>query len=118
MPAQPVTDATWNDDVLRADLPVLVDITAAWCASGDTTARAVDRLADGVRGRLTVLRLDLDTNPLTVRRYAITSVPTILVIERGRVARRLVGACNLRRLREDLADYLDDLPRPPAGNTP
>jgi thioredoxin 1 len=110
MPAEPVTDATWTEDALGTDLPVLVAISATWCASAAATSQVVDRLADITSGRLPVLSLDFDANPLTVRRYAITSIPTFLVIEQGRVARRLIGARSLARLREDLADYLGSLP--------
>jgi thioredoxin 1 len=115
MPALPVTDATWTRCGLRTGLPVLVAITATWCASTDVTLRDIDRLADEAGGRLVVLRLDFDANPLTVRRFAITSVPTILVLEQDRVARRLIGARSLARLREELAEYLDDVPGAQAG---
>jgi thioredoxin 1 len=114
MPAFPVTDATWNRDVLGATVPVIVEITASWCTPGDITRRAVDHLASDAGDHVRIVRLDLDANPLTVRRYAITSIPTILVIEGGRVTRRLLGARNLDRLCEDIGDYLAGPPRPPA----
>ena len=106
MGAIPVADATWNDEVVRSPLPVLVEMTAGWCEPGAATSRIVDALADDAAGRLKVVRLDLDTNPATIRRYAITSIPTLLVLEHGAVTRRLVGARGRVPLLKDIADYL------------
>lgn len=86
-----VTDATFAAEVERSPLPVLVDAWAAWCGPCRMIAPAIDELAAELSGRARVAKLDVDANPATASRFAIRSIPTLLVIAGGREVDRIVG---------------------------
>jgi thioredoxin len=86
-----VTDATFAADVERSPLPVLVDAWAAWCGPCRMLAPTIDELATELAGRVRVVKLDVDANPVTASRFAIRSIPTLLVVAGGREVDRIVG---------------------------
>lgn len=87
-----VTDASFQREVLESDLPVLVDLWAAWCGPCRMIAPAVERIAQDYAGRLKVAKLDVDANPGTSMRYRVQGIPTLLIFRDGRVVDRIVGA--------------------------
>lgn len=93
-PARPltVTDASFRQEVLASDVPVLVDLWAEWCGPCHMIAPIVERIAQDYAGRLKVVKLNVDENPLTPRQYQVQGIPTLLIVSRGRVVDRLVGA--------------------------
>jgi thioredoxin 1 len=93
-PAKPiiVTDATFQRDVLESDLPVLVDLWAAWCAPCRMIAPVVEKMAKDYAGRMKVTKLNVDENPAVSMRYQVQSIPTLLVFRGGRIVERIVGA--------------------------
>jgi thioredoxin 1 len=93
-PAKPiiVTDATFQRDVLESDLPVLVDLWAAWCAPCRMIAPVVEKMAKDYAGRMKVAKLNVDENPAVSMRYQVQSIPTLLVFRGGRIVERIVGA--------------------------
>ncbi|MBI3759994.1 MAG: thioredoxin [Deltaproteobacteria bacterium] len=86
-----VTDHNFTDQVERAPLPVLVDCWAAWCGPCRMIAPAIEELARELAGRARVTKLNIDENPLTARRFAVSSIPTLLIFKDGREVERLVG---------------------------
>ncbi len=92
-PAGPVTvtDANFEDIVLRADKPVLLDSWAGWCQPCHMLAPTIDALARDYAGRVLVGKLDVDANPETAGRFGIRSIPTVLVFHHGALVDRLVG---------------------------
>lgn len=86
-----VTDSTFQQDVLEAPLPVLVDCWAAWCAPCRALAPVIDALAGSYAGRARIAKLDVDGNPRTAARYDVQGIPTLLFFHRGRLAGRLTG---------------------------
>jgi thioredoxin 2 len=88
---QPVTDATFAEDVERSPLPVLVDAWAPWCGPCHMIAPVIDQLAIELAGRVRVVKLNVDDNPRTAARFDLRSIPTLLVLKGGREVDRLVG---------------------------
>lgn len=86
-----VTDATFDPEVLKSDLPVLVDFWAAWCGPCRMVAPVVEAIAEEYAGRLKVSKLNVDENRNTAASYGIMSIPTLLVFKGGEVKDRLVG---------------------------
>jgi thioredoxin 1 len=101
-----VTDATFEQDVLRSPQPVLVDFWAPWCGPCRIVAPVVEKLAQEMAGRLRVAKVNVDENPFTAQRYGIQGIPTMLIVKNGQVADRWVGALPERALRGRVAAAL------------
>jgi thioredoxin len=86
-----VTDASFAADVERAPSPVLLDAWAPWCWPCQIIAAVIEEIAIEMAGRVRVGRLDVDENRSTAGRFGITSLPTLLVLDRGREVDRIVG---------------------------
>jgi thioredoxin 1 len=85
-------DATFEQEVLKSDTPVLVDFWATWCGPCKAIAPAVDEVAKEYKGKLKVAKLDIDHHQAVPQRYGIRSIPTLLVFKGGRVVDTIVGA--------------------------
>ena len=86
------TDATFEQEVLSSELPVLVDFTADWCPPCRMIAPVLDQIANDHAGRLKVVSLDVDANPVTARRYHVMGMPTLALFVGGEVVSQTVGA--------------------------
>jgi thioredoxin 1 len=87
-----VTDATFEADVLKSELPVLVDFWAEWCAPCRRLAPKVKELAEEFGAKLRVVKVDTDANPKTAARMQVRAMPTVLLLKGGNVVGQLVGA--------------------------
>jgi thioredoxin 1 len=101
-----VTDASFEQQVLRSELPVLVDFWAPWCGPCHMIAPALEKIAADFAGRLVVAKLNVDENPITAGRYSIQGIPTLLVIRGGVVLNRLVDALPEPHLRAEVERVL------------
>jgi thioredoxin 1 len=86
-----VSDATFEQEVLQSDQPVLVDFWAAWCGPCRALAPVVDELAVQYLGKLKVMKMDVDRNSATPMRYGIRGIPALLLFKGGKVAEQIVG---------------------------
>ena len=86
-----VTDSTFPGEVLRSDIPVLVDFWAEWCGPCRTLGPTVDALASDYQGRVKVVKLNVDDNPETANSLGVRSIPTLMVFEAGLLKEELVG---------------------------
>jgi len=76
-----VSDETFDQEVLKSELPVLVDFWAEWCGPCKMLAPIVDEIAKEYEGRLKVCKLDIDANPLTAPKYGIRGIPTLMLLK-------------------------------------
>jgi thioredoxin 1 len=90
--AKAVTDQDWEAEVLGADTPVLVDFWAEWCGPCRMVGPIVEEIAHEKAGALKVVKLNVDENPDVARKYAVMSIPTLMVFHKGEEQRRIVGA--------------------------
>ncbi|MFD7721720.1 thioredoxin [Streptomyces sp. NPDC059814] len=101
-----VTDETFDAEVLGAALPVLVEFTADWCGPCRQLAPVLGAVAGEEAGRLKVVQIDVDHNPEITSRYAVLSMPTLMVFRSGEPVKSMVGARPRRRLLQELEEVL------------
>lgn len=86
-----VTDANFDQEVLKSEQPVLIDFWATWCGPCRALAPVVDEIAKSYDGKVKVVKMDVDRNPATPQRYGVRGIPTLLVIKGGQVQEQIVG---------------------------
>jgi thioredoxin len=91
MAVQSVTDATFEAEVLRSELPVLVDLYADWCQPCKQLAPIVAQVSEDLAGKIKVVKVDVDKNPIVAQTFRAQSIPMLLVIAEGRVVQHHLG---------------------------
>jgi len=104
MGAQQVSDADFEQEVLRADVPVLVDFWAEWCGPCRALGPSVDALATEKGDLLKVVKVNIDENPNAPTKYGVRSIPTLLIFKGGEVVAQTVGSM----AKSDLVKWVDD----------
>ncbi len=87
-----VSDESFDSEVLKSDLPVLIDFWAPWCGPCKAIAPVVEELAKEYAGRLKVVKMNVDDNPQTPSRYGVRGIPNLIVFKGGQVQDQIIGA--------------------------
>jgi thioredoxin 1 len=93
-----INDLNFDDEVVKSDVPFLLDFSAVWCGPCKALAPIVERLADEYKGKVRVGKLDIDDSPGVASKFSIKSVPTVLVFKAGKESGRHVGVTNKETL--------------------
>ncbi len=101
-----VTDATFADEVLASDKPVLVDFWAEWCGPCRMVAPVLEEIALAHSDKVRIVKVNIDENPETMRAYSILSIPTLNVYKGGEVVKQIIGAKPKSALLKDLEAFL------------
>ena len=101
-----VTDASFKQEVLDSDVPVLVDFWAPWCGPCRMVAPVVEEIAEQYDGQIKVVKLNTDENPQVASQYGIRSIPTLMIFKGGQRVDMVVGAVPKTTLANTLEKYL------------
>jgi thioredoxin 1 len=101
-----VTDADFDEQVMKSESPVLVDFWADWCGPCKMIAPAVEELAEEFDGRMRFAKLDVDANQQVAMQFGIRSIPTLLLIKNGQVAEQVIGAVPKSLLKTKIEEVL------------
>jgi thioredoxin 1 len=94
------SDSTFDQDVLRSEVPVLVDFWAEWCGPCRMIAPSLEELASEYDGKITVAKMNIDENPQTPTRYGVRGIPTLMIFRNGQVAATKIGALPKTKIKE------------------
>ncbi|MEU5992249.1 thioredoxin [Spirillospora sp. NPDC047418] len=101
-----VTDATFADEVLKSDTPVLVDFWADWCGPCRMIAPILEQIAQEKDGKLKIAKMDYDANPKTPNEFGVMGLPTLVLFKGGEAVQQIVGAKPKRALLKDIEPHL------------
>jgi len=102
-----ITDANFEQEVEKSDLPVLLDFWAVWCGPCKAIAPFVEKIAEEFEGKAKVGKLDVDNNPGVATKFGIRSIPTILIFKEGKVVDQIVGAVSKEIISSKLSSFLN-----------
>jgi thioredoxin 1 len=106
MAVKEVTDATFEEIVLKSDIPVMVDLWAVWCGPCRMIHPIIEEMSEEYAGKALMTKLDVDTNRQTAMKYGIRNIPTVLFIKNGEVVDKQVGAVPKKKFVEKLEAIL------------
>jgi thioredoxin 1 len=102
-----ITDSNFETEVLKSNIPVLVDFWAVWCGPCKMIAPVVEELAAEYENKLKVCKVDVDNHQQIAMQFGIRSIPTLLVFKEGKVVEQIVGAAPKKNLVDKLSKHLN-----------
>jgi len=101
-----VSDATFEEEVLKSELPILVDFWAVWCAPCQLIVPTLEYLVQTHKDKMKVRKLNVDENPKIASQYGIMSIPTLLLFKEGELKETIVGAQPQEKIVDIISKYL------------
>jgi thioredoxin 1 len=101
-----LTDALFDETVNGSEVPVLVDFWAEWCGPCKMITPVLEEIAKEQLGKITIVKLNVDENPDTARRFEVMSIPTLMLFHKGSLEKRLVGARSKTQLMAEIAQFI------------
>ena len=101
-----VTDDNFESEVIKSDIPVLVDFWAEWCGPCKIIGPTIDSLADDYQGKVKVAKLNVDDNPQAASRFGVRSIPTLIFFRDGEAKQSVIGVKPKGQLAEIVEDYI------------
>lgn len=100
------TDNTFENDVLKSDTPVVLDLWAPWCGPCRMVAPIIEKLSSDYQGKVKFCKINVDQNPQTAARYHVMSIPTLLFFRQGKVVDTVIGASPERTLKPKVENII------------
>jgi thioredoxin 1 len=101
-----VNEASWNDEIMNSDKPVMVDFWAAWCGPCRVAAPVVEALAVEYSNKMKFAKINVDDNQRIQGQYQVMSIPTFIVFVNGEIKKRFMGALPKERFESELAEWV------------
>ena len=101
-----VSNENWQTEIMESDIPVLIDFWAKWCGPCKQIGPILDELAGELRGKVKIVKVDVDNNHDLAKKFSIRALPTLLVLKSGVVQEQMVGGTTKSRLNAKLSAYL------------
>ncbi len=102
-----VTEATFEEEVLKSDVPVMVDLWAEWCGPCRLVGPIIDEIGEEMAGKVKATKLDVDSSPSIAVKYGVRNIPTVLFFKNGEVVGKQVGAVPKSVFMKKLETFLD-----------
>jgi len=101
-----VTDGDFEEEIIKSDIPVMVDFWAEWCGPCKMVGPVVEELAQEYKGKIKIAKMDVDANRETPAKFGIRNIPTLILFKGGEVAKMIIGAQPKSHLDEELKKLL------------
>ncbi len=101
-----ISDGTFEAEVLKSDIPVMVDFWAPWCGPCKMVAPILEEIAGEYEGKLKITKMDVDQNPEIARQYKIMSIPSLLIFKEGKLVDQVIGALPKAQLVDHVSKVL------------